>query len=383
MSRVKFVVSFLLIIATILTFSLPVVAHGLREAVQDTTKNEDSLYLSEETLKNIGCFDKIEVNEDTKYLIVYFGFVSVMHLYNKTFDEFIDILDGVRINEDEPLEGIQAWEWGMIEKFFIATAPDGSFQLKRFFADDDGSMHEDGILDSTRHPYDLYGNIDSEKLNEYIPEKVLNASLDDRIIKCIDEEIKVEGVYIIESPKPDYLYGWSVCFKTDKGDYIYFYHESMKDGDYLFPVDEFNIMLEYSMSCETYEYELQHIGDGTKINFSAVWPAEIIDRYDVNSENFFAKTGWKNDFSWVKADEPVNDDPIKTDDVVPTETGVENVDNDQEVLASNPGADVIDDHKIDVGKTQIVPIVIVSFLVLAIVGSVVVVFIRKKKANIR
>ncbi len=316
MKKIKFAVCILLIISTILTFSLPLVADESGEGTKDTVKKDDSFYLSEETLEKIGPFKKIKVDKDTKYLTIYRGFVHDLTVVS--IDEFISMFDGVEsiygsyddlpdlMNNDESKGYYEGDEWKINrQKFIIAYSSNGRFETKTFDLNfTDGSLYESTNGSSTYENYvnELIGK------NEYIPEKVISAASNDSIIKCIDSEIEVSDVYVIESLTTPELFGYSVYFKTDKGDYIYFYHETINKGDYLFPADDLPRML----------FSAKDIVKGyVWCDFSDAWPAEIIDRYDVNSENFFAKTGWKNDFSWVKVDEPVN-----TDDTQPTDTSV-------------------------------------------------------------
>lgn len=198
MKKIKFAVCILLIISTILTFSLPLVADESGEGTKDTVKKDDSFYLSEETLEKIGPFKKIKVDKDTKYLTIYRGFVHDLTVVS--IDEFISMFDGVEsiygsyddlpdlMNNDESKGYYEGDEWKINrQKFIIAYSSNGRFETKTFDLNfTDGSLYESTNGSSTYENYvnELIGK------NEYIPEKVISAASNDSIIKCIDSELE-------------------------------------------------------------------------------------------------------------------------------------------------------------------------------------------------
>ena len=109
---------------------------------------------------------------------------------------------------------------------------------------------------------------------DFVDKEVLTAFHNQELPKVLSKSIEVENIYYI-SGEPHYQ-GNAIYYETNEGDFVYYRHYSLGDGEYFFPVDAF---CKYQKSVMESRNPLENGGT----NISNVWD---LSKYDINSDKF-------------------------------------------------------------------------------------------------
>lgn len=118
---------------------------------------------------------------------------------------------------------------------------------------------------------DRYEEIDATPL---VNVKAISAFQNLGTIKVLTKDIKVENIYYLTGEA--HYEGTAVYYVTDKGDFVYYTHYDLDNGEYLFPVSDF---CKYQKAISA---SIDPNLDGG-IDISSVWDLSV---YDINSDTF-------------------------------------------------------------------------------------------------
>ena len=221
-----------------------------------------------------------------KFII--FGFVAVMVFLNflivyasKSDTAKVTDNDSLNIsNEERRLLNVEAsdnvikvYNLAIYDAFSTVNSIEELFEKELIFSEYYAVQKKDNTI-----VYRDVVNNEAVELNGVIlNQKTINRLFDNEIISRISSDIEVYGIYYL-SGETSYT-GSAIYYQTNKGDYVYYDHYSLKSGEYLFPIKDF---------CELqkaiiYDLSLHPDLDDGGVDISRLYE---VSKYDIHSSSF-------------------------------------------------------------------------------------------------
>lgn len=132
--------------------------------------------------------------------------------------------------------------------------------------------------DNTLNYKSIVGNKAENLSDVIINYKALKALKDSKITTKITSDIEIYETYYL-SGETSYT-GSVIYYKTNKGDYVYYNHYALENGEYLFPVKDF---CDYQKAIYNEISKFADMDGG--VDISAIWDLSKYDITDIVEEN--------------------------------------------------------------------------------------------------